>query len=244
MVLMSESAQDPQSKAIIWSTATADYYSLLTILFQTPTHEVIQGYTEELIIEDYYEVAQEMGIVEASINEAADYLRQAQNELANNQNALSFIRQEYTRLFSHPASPVIPLYEGVFVDSERVAAGLTSSYARLFINPAAINAEKFYRQAGFDCNKQVSVPADCITTELEYLGQLNQLIAQSIMACDDKQVAALNELLVSFWKEHVINWMPRFFERCQEESRIALYKAAGMMGRILMDEKERRLTWN
>ncbi len=231
-----KSISESDRERVILHTATADYYVLLTLLLQAPTAESVQHFMQSAILDDFTEIALEMQISREAITVIAQRYLELQKELSSSNDALGLVRREYTRLFSHPTKPVIKLYEGVFTDDERVRTGENSTNALLFVNPSAADAERLYKQAGFACSSEVSIPADAITTEMEFLGRLHNAIALEIIENDNERVIAAMQWLEEFHSRHSSQWFPRFFERCEGESKLTLYKLVGYLGTTLIKE--------
>ena len=215
--------------------AAADYYSLLALLFQIPKPETTSMLLDERLIEDYRVILSEMDGACAEFEDLASRFVAMQRELAGESDSLSVIRQEYTRAFAHPRRPPIKLYEGLFVDDERERAGKEISYARLFVSPAAMDAERQYARAGVRCdNAEKRISADCITTELQFMSHLHTLMAKALVERDGDGFIQAAEWINDFKEKHVRQWMPRFFERCAEETQHDFYRLAGEMGLVLM----------
>ena len=231
-------------QALEHHTALSDYYALVRLLLQIPASDVVESVKEGLLADDYRVIAREAGLDSASIAEVLDQLTQVQQELTKAEHSVSFVRREYTRLFTHPQKPQIPLYEGVFLDLELERAGKASTQARLFVNPAAVDAEKLYRAGGLVCNsKDERIPADCITTELAFLEHLHKHVAAAALTDDQSAMTQTFSLIIDFHEHHVSKWIPRFFERCEEESGIEYYRAVGRMGRALTSVPFSRLSY-
>lgn len=216
-------------------TACADYYALLQLFLQPPTPETVKSYGNEHISTDFKAIAEELKMDTSLASEIESGFLESHKELAKAENPLSFIRQEYTRLYSHPVAPLIPFYEGTFADSQRVASGKRSSEARLFVNPSAVDAERLYTEAGLTVSSHATIPADSVTTEIEFIGFLHTVIAKAIIDSDDEAASLANQQLEEFCSTHAARWMPHFFERCKEESIVSLYRNVGIMGQALVD---------
>ena len=134
---------------VVRHTATADLYSLVAFLLQTPTAENVARLQEASPADDLRAIAGELGVEGPRVEALCARLDALHARLAADEDALHGVRVEHTRLFTQPRRPVVWPYEGVFVDDERLLAGMESTEARVFINPAAGDAERTYRAAGF-----------------------------------------------------------------------------------------------
>ncbi|WP_139652929.1 TorD/DmsD family molecular chaperone [Raoultibacter phocaeensis] len=229
-MISSTIASKPARLAVILHTALSDYLSLLALLVQFPTKELEGGLAEGTLHEDFLAVGREAGLSGSAFDTAVDRLRAASHEVRCDHEAMHAIRCEYTRLFNHPDHPAVKLFEGVFLDDERMREGKPGTGARLFVNPAALDAERCYRKAGLKKSTAMNLPADSMSTELEFLAHLHAESARAIAEENDALLGETETLLEEFTRLHVEKWFLRFFERCAEESRCSLYDAVGMMG--------------
>lgn len=221
--------------SIVREAAIADGYRLLAMLLQFPTDEVVSGLSDGSIALDIEAIAEEAGMEVSTRTALVERFTRMTSDPVSSKELFDDIRRERTRLFDHPDHPVIRLYEGVFLDEERKRAGRASTGARLFINPAALDAERCYRQAGIKRSSDINIPADCITTELEFLAHLHRARAEALADGDERRACEARGQLEEFGRIHMAKWFLRFFERCEQESRHALYNAVGTLGTALLD---------
>lgn len=227
-----ESTANREAMPMARATAEADLCLLLALLLQFPEEKTVAGLADGAVSRDVAAIAGELDADGASIDDVLAPLGRLEADLSSGATSIVEARREYTRLFNHPDGPAVPLFEGVFIDTERLREGEPSVRPRLFVNPAALDAERCYRQAGLKRASDINIPADCISTELEFLAHLHALEAQA-MACGDKEKAARAVAwLEEFRRLHVSKWFRRFFERCAEESAYDLYRAVGALGAV------------
>ena len=217
---------------VVRHTALADLYDLVAFLFQMPTAENIENLKQVSTADDVRAICAELGVDEGRFAPVAARLDGLQALLAADGNALSAVRIEHTRLFTKPHRPVIWPYEGVFVDDELIRAGEEPTEARVFVNPAASDAERAYRAAGFKVEGYVD-PADYIVTELEFMARLHTGIAEASLADDAEREAELAGALETFRTKHAEAWIPRFFLRVSELGEHEFYLAAAALGTLL-----------
>ena len=224
---------------VVRQTAIADWCSLAAYLFQPPTAQMIDQLRQTSMADDLRAIAAELGQADEKTSALAADLDSLQHELASMpaDEALGMVRREWTRVFAHPKAPVVWPYEGVFCDTERVRTGQESTESRLFINPAAMDAERRYKAAGYvDANMEY--PADFVVTELEFLTILHTQLARALVESDAVAAEHAQASLAAFWHDHIEKWMPRFFERCREECQVTYYTLAGRLGAQLMAAEE------
>ena len=226
---------DQVAQKVAWNIAAADHYTLLALLLQIPDPSTAEMLIDPRLVEDYRAILSELGGDDAEADALAERFGAMQRNLTEEESPLSVVRQEYTRAFAHPRRPPIKIYEALFVDDERAMAGKEISYARLFVSPAAMDAERQYARAGVRCdNSEKRISADCITTELQFMAHLHTLMAKSLIEEDLEKASCVEEWMDDFKEKHVRQWMPRFFERCVEETQHDFYRLTGEMGLTLM----------
>lgn len=227
---------EQQLDSVIWLTAIADYCSLISLLLELPTAELVDSFVSNALLEDYQSIVREMNIKE-DVKAVCDLFFETQEELKNASDPSRLLRSEHTRLFTHPLNPVIKPFEGVFLDKERLANGKKSAMSLLFVNDGSIDADWMYRRAGCARSSTSSIPSDYIVTEIEFLKMLYTFIAQAILNGNDKGRIEQCELLDEFYSKHVSLWMPQFFQSCMDNSSVAFYRMVGLMGVILMHQR-------
>ncbi len=222
-----------ERRIIVKHTAMADLCNILSFLLQVPTIESASAICTESMSHDFRAITSELGI-DHDVSSIERGLDDVHNRLSGTDDALNLLRREYTRLFNHPKHPLIQLYEGVFIDSELVSQGKESTHACLFINPAAVDAERYYARVGFVCSSGMRVPPDCITTQLQFLGILHSLIAVRAQSGEEESCRQVCSLLCEFWDDHPSNWFDSFFNKCSLLSNEPLYRLVGNMGHELV----------
>ena len=172
MVAITEPVTACQNSKIIRETALADYYAMLAVLSQFPTEDLYSGLIDGSLRQDFLSIAAELSLETKSLTEPLSELASLKEDLETGASSMMKLRREYSRLFNNPDHPVIYLYEGVFIDEELRRAGKPDTGARLFVNPAALDAERCYRQAGLKRSAKINIPADSVSTELEFMAYL------------------------------------------------------------------------
>lgn len=218
------------------ATAVADHYNLLALFLQFPADRIVAGLADGSIEADWLVICREEGLNGPDVQSAADELRAARREAES--GALSFddLRRDYTRLFNHPDRPAVPLYEGMFIDRVLKPENPNLRNQLLFVNAAALDAERCYRKAGLKRSPDVNVPADCMATEMEFMSHVHALKAQAIAGSDAERAAEATAWIEEFERLHLSKWGRAFFDRCTSESKTPFYRAVGLMGRALMRE--------
>lgn len=232
-----QTAPDTPQNGIIRQTALSDWYSLLSLLLQRPTKELICSLLQTSPGDDLERIADELGATSSEVKCICMEFDNLSQYLSADEDALGNARREHTRLFRHPKKPAVWPYEGVFADEERLTRGMKSTESRLFVNPAAMDAERCYASMGFKLTSNIT-PADDIIIELDYVGRLHRKFAEALIKEDHEEQNRVQSALTHFKATHLSNWVPCFFSQCKELSRHPLYRVVGETGRLLMEVEQ------
>lgn len=215
----------------------ADFYQLLGILFRLPQEEMVQSLFDGTLADNADEILEEVNLSQeryAIIRGALDDLR-AQAKKGN--ITLPLLRHAYTTLFTHPERPRVFIHESQFLFWE---ANPDSSYdlaPRMFVSPAALDAERCYKKAGLYRSKERNESADHISTELEFMARLfahkAALLEQGGAGAELSDIDALVE---EFNYYHLNKWGLAFFEKCATSEVQPVYQALGVVGHAFLSE--------
>ncbi len=158
---------------------------------------------------------------------------------------LHALRGEATRLFIGAPDPVVSPYEGVWRAMDDGADAL------LFVNPHSMEVERFCKACGLGRPEGTNEPLDYVATELELLEYLASRAAIDAAGCSDASASAKSgaadgfaSVMVEsadlpgdsaeaafdrFMTTHIQQWMPRFAEKVQEESKHAFFNEAARL---------------
>jgi TorA maturation chaperone TorD len=151
---------------------------------------------------------------------------------------LSELRREYTRLFTHPTNPMIAVCESLYCyDPKR--NGPVKPVA--FINATALDADRFYREAGYQPGTTIQLPADHAACELGFLAYLLQIKAKALQTDDRALSADAQQMIADFSHQHLTNWMDRFFAEVEQVSESGLFQALGGLGAQLIDQLNQKI---
>lgn len=203
--------------------STADFFSLLSLLLFLPTAEIAQGIKDRTLEADMRALLDELGLKKP---ETATLFPHD----ASSDDILDAMRQAYTRLFTHPKKPLVPITEMRFVDM-RDQAKIPSS---AFLNKAALHAESCYRKAGFALANETSrEPGDHMGIELEFLGRAHTNLASALRTRDEKSRGFWEGAIRAF-NPHMRSWAIDFFESCRRNAQDPFYSRIGRIGCIFM----------
>ena len=215
------------------NVACADAYNLLSLLLQFPTLELAEGLSLGGVQTDMRAIGSELGLDQHRVETiAADLdalcLGADKEELREN------MRREYTRLFNHPDHPQVPLYEGVFIAEYGKGLLSKAERPRMFVNAAALDAERCYKTLGLRPDGDAQMPGDCMSTELLYLGILHEGCAKCLLEGDRAALEGYQDKVSEFAQAHGSKWFHDFFSACVRESG-DVYGRVGAFGLLVAD---------
>jgi TorA maturation chaperone TorD len=215
------------------SIAASDMYKLLSMFFRFPTEEMAIGILDGSLSDDVLAIFEELGIWDNRTELIKTKLGTLQVGLSEKDAYITQMRREYTRLFSHPSEPVINLYETLFL-FEPEEKGQDKPV--LFISPAALDAERCYRKAGFVRSNTVNEPSDHLSIEFEFMAYLYLNKARALHENNGDQPAQLNIQIREFSEIHLRKWALNFFDRCVSSSTSPIYETFGRIGNIFLHQ--------
>jgi TorA maturation chaperone TorD len=209
----------------------ADTYLLLATLLRLPTQELVLLLKGDAFILNLKQLVENLGFSQKERGRAKTAVQLFEACINDEEFTLSELRGEYTRLFDHPDMPTVHRYEGLFRYFEQHPGqqGYEGAPVR-FINPAALDAERCYKKAGFARAASLNEPADSISAELEFMHNLYIGKLDALEAKDTEKLVFADECIEEFSRIHLGKWFMPFFDACRHESRIAFYQALGLFG--------------
>lgn len=249
-------------------SALADAYSLLAVMLDRPTFVLAEGLASGSLLRDAQSIAEEAELGSAWASAVDVFLASGEAPQANafdGDEALSAylhqLRIEHTRLFEHPVSPAVPLFEGQFlykVKQDNPSAGdaptrralfgakeepefagrartvrkedFFDERPRLFVNDAALDAERCYRKAGLKRSADKNIPADSMITELQFMAHLHAEKARTLLGDDIRETEPWDSLIEEFNRIHLRKWAYDFFLAIERETRLEAYRLLGALG--------------
>ena len=256
-------------------SALADAYSLLAVMLDRPTFVLAEGLASGSLLRDAQSIAEEAGLGSAWASAVDVFLvsgEAPQTNAIDGDEALSAylhqLRIEHTRLFEHPVSPAVPLFEGQFLykvkqnnpsagdaptrrarfgaKEEPECAGRARAVRkedffderpRLFVNDAALDAERCYRKAGLKRSADKNIPADSMITELQFIAHLHAETARALLGKNLREIEAWEFLIEEFNRIHLRKWAYDFFYAIEKETRLEAYRLLGALGVALFDAR-------
>ena len=203
------------------AAACSDAYAIFALLFQLPSADEARGLADGSLVSDLRDIAAELDSLAGSALAAAIEEPAAALEAAcagkDPEAFMHELRIEYTRLFDHPDWPLIRIYEALFLYAEsHDRADPKYALPRMFVNKAALDAERCYRGMGLVRDPNVRIPADHMATELEFLSYVHRRRAEALLAGDAEAFVHADAALAEFDHLHVEKWFAPFFARVAE----------------------------
>lgn len=196
-------------------SARAATYEFLSGLYLT---EVTAEFIEQLRADDSFK--------EGPLEEYAASLEGVEAEQARQDAAADFA----ALFLGMSALPVAP-YESVY-----------TSELQLLMQEARDEVVAFYREHGFACTDDFSLPEDHAGVELQFMARLCRAEAEAIDACDATACARARAAQQAFLRGHLLNWMPRMCEDVAARAKTGLYRGlADMTHQFLELEREELL---
>jgi TorA maturation chaperone TorD len=217
------------SKSARYVVALADLSSLLSQLLIVPTPETVEGIRSAALTGDIVGILSDLGVADTGNGVAV-------LDLATGIKVPDFhrLRQEYTRIFTHPTAPVVQIYESLFCYDP--STGCTPR-PRAYINAQAMSVERYAGKAGvplIDSMGGANLPADHMAVELFLLAAL---LEQKRLTEDDAHAGReVDDRMRCFVEEHLRVWAERFFARVIEGTTDPVYLLLGMLGQVLIQE--------
>lgn len=215
------------------SFSHADMYQLLTIFLQFPTKSLMAGFIDGSVTEDVLTIFNELNFKGQELETLRKDLETLWKDLetlrvlpADEDALLSEMRCEYTRLFAHPDSPAVPIYETMFLYDP----AKDDSRPALFISPVSMDAKRCYKNAGAVLSNESNEPADHMAKEMEFMMHLYRLKAQTLQENNKVKLAAADNSILEFTEVHLKKWALAFFDKFASVSRSKFYKVIGSIG--------------
>jgi TorA maturation chaperone TorD len=134
-------------------------------------------------------------------------------------HAFEDLQRDYTRLFIGPGKVIVPPWESVYFDDDR-----------LVFQEETLEVREWYRRFGLEAEHLHREPDDHIGLELAFLVYLAQLGTAKLE--DGGQQANFEQILQSqkeFLSEHLLRWAPAFCEQVCDEANTLFYRGAALL---------------
>ncbi|WP_019851177.1 molecular chaperone [Desulfitobacterium sp. PCE1] len=214
-----------QVQDVMTAFAISDFYQMLSISLRLPNHELAEAMLDGSYGQDAVNILEELSCSQediAKMREALNALISAEEDATT---LLIRMRREYTRLFDDPKKPALSIYETLFLHNPEEANG----GVMLFMSPAALDAERCYREAGVRVVKQSAEPADHMATELEFMMYLYARKGKALQEQNAEEITRIEKQIKGFEELHLKKWGQEFFEMLRTETNEATYLAVAQL---------------
>jgi TorA maturation chaperone TorD len=133
--------------------------------------------------------------------------------------AFEDLQGDYTRLFIGPGKVIVPPWESVYFNEER-----------LIFQEQTLEVRSWYRHFGLEAEHLYHEPDDHIGLELAFLVHLAQLGTAELG--DGGQQANLEQILQAqkyFLSEHLLRWGPTFCNQVCDKANTLFYRGAALL---------------
>lgn len=206
--------------------AISDFYQLLSISLRLPDNDLAKGMLDGSYGQDAVNILEELHCDEeeiAPVKRLFGHLPSTRDEVTP---YLIKMRREYTRLFDDPKNPALSIYETIFLHNpEEEKEGVM-----LFMSPAALDAERCYKEAGVSLVKETAEPADHMATELEFMMYLYGKKGQALQEGNEEELDLIKKQIEEFKKLHLHKWALDFFKKLHAEAKLLPYQGIAQLG--------------
>ncbi|WP_019240572.1 MULTISPECIES: TorD/DmsD family molecular chaperone [Bacillus] len=215
-----------QENQINLAFSTSDFYQLLSTSLQLPSANFAEALLDDRYKDDILSIFCEFSISREKISEVEKAFVQLKNSVKDVHHLLKEMRIEHTRLFYHPKSPALNIYETTFLKSEKEG----SEKPMLFVSQEASHVEKSYKEAGLIV--KMKEPADHIVTEMEFMMNLYGRKAIALQHDDKEGLEKIQKYIKRFEEMHLGKWGYEFFVELETKSTILSYQLIGKLAKI------------
>lgn len=128
------------------------------------------------------------------------------------------LQADYTRLFVGTGKTIIPSWESVYFNDER-----------MLFQEQTIQVRQWYRRFGLESEKLNREPDDHIGLELSFLSYLASLGLQALDENDHVRFEETLEAQRQFISEHPLKWVPRWCTLVKESAETDFYRGLAFL---------------
>ncbi|AGA70350.1 putative component of anaerobic dehydrogenase [Desulfitobacterium dichloroeliminans LMG P-21439] len=209
------------------SFAISDLYQLLSLSLRLPTHELAEALLNGSYRQDSLNILEELSCSQEDRARVGEAFGRLVGPKSESTPFLIKMRREYTRLFDDPKKPALNIYETLYLHDPADKQG-----AMLFMSPAALDAERCYKDAGVILVNQSAEPADHLATELEFMLYLHGKKGKAMQEQNLEEIEKMEKQIQQFETLHLKKWCPSFFERLENEAKCQSYQAIALLAKI------------
>lgn len=189
-------ATDVTQTLVPYMESRTGFYRMLHKMYRWP---LTQDELDALDGEQFRQMAEELdeGLMKEGFNDLYRALRR------RNTGTRQVLSADFTKVFLGTAT-----YEGF---SAQPYASLFVGNAHQLMGSECNAVSKLYRKSAVKLSEGIDLPEDHLAFECEYLAILNVRATDRLREGDSVGAIELLESQLSFIREHVFNWLPRFY---------------------------------
>ena len=193
----------------------AETYRLLAAVFGTePTAEVL----DRLRHPDVVEAFESLGV------NVAMELDRLEAEPGGRQGLVDEIQCEYTRVFVGPGKHVGP-YESLHRDD----------HPAQHWGPSTAEVKRFIEHHGLSYDEEFQGMPDHISIEFQFIAMLADVEADAIERGEHEKVGQSREIQRTFYREHIVGWVPTFCDKVVECTKLEFYKSFARIAKAVVE---------
>lgn len=173
-----------------------EFYKMLHKLYRWA---LTQEELDELSADDMRELSEQLdeGLMQCGFNDMYRFLRR------RNTGTRQVLATDFTRVFMGMST-----YEGF---SAQPYASLFVGGAHQLMGAERMAVNRVYRECAVKLDEGIDLPEDHLAFECDFLAIINQRAICALRERDVERAVELLELQERFVREHVLNWLPRFY---------------------------------
>ncbi len=200
-----------------WATALFGEKLLFSLLGKILYAELDKTWLQSLIDEDVFSEAP-FGEEQAEVQLGLRYLQDwsEANRPVISEQAFMDLRIDYTHMFVGIAKVLVPVWESVYFNTER-----------MIFQKETLQVRNWYRRYKLEPEKLHQEPDDHIGLELAFVSHLAQLALESLDQKDETAFQQLLEAQRDFLNDHLLRWAFQWVSLVDEHAKTDFYRGIG-----------------
>jgi TorA maturation chaperone TorD len=187
------------------------------VLFHYPDEDLLPAVLDEEIFSEVPFAGEQPDVISGS-SLLCSWL--SENKERGEDELLSDIQADYTRLFIGPGKVLAPPYESVHFSSDR-----------LMFQMETLQVRRWYAQFGLQSEKIYNEPDDHIGLEMVFMAHLATQAAVAARQGDDEKLDQLLEAQREFASKHLFRWAFRWCNQVHKEAHTDFFRGIALMTR-------------
>ena len=145
-------------------------------------------------------------------------------ELQNQENGLTELILEYSRLFLGPFEVLAPPFGSVYLNPNK----------KMVMDETTNDVVDLYLRAGLDVDENFNNLPDHITAELEFMHYLYFQLHAALSEDKKDQADEFQKLKTDFFHNHLGKWGITFTDKVRENAQMDFYRRLGQVTRMVL----------